>query len=413
MKSVPYFVWAALAVVDGAALAYFAVSFDWSLEGPNVGPTPLGGIVQMVATGIVIALKVLAAIFVAAVGYAIVKDVRGNWRPSRLAAALLTPVFLLALALVGFEAAMELKDALARPALRLADRLVVFDRLAEGHVPGQSLGAHLALSCLAIYLAEKYLLRWWNLRWPVSLGALAIVAFPAWVALEGERDQREWVGAQQWRAMGESKTWVEALAACKALGPEWRLARRFELSLYLATSPEAARVRRGWAWTPTESELGRNVVVVALEPRRAGYWRPNLIPWRDRSLCELDATAHRSRVVTDWFSALRPHFCEAPDDYEGLHVSSVQFIAEIRGSVGGGPERKWITQETGAAAICIMPTQPEIPQLRHRRYPKEEDFVDPEVFLARMRTLCNPRALGSDPTGCAAFGAEPQQGIAR
>ncbi len=161
---------------------------------------------------------------------------------------------------------------------------------------------------------------------------------------------------------------------------------------------------------PKRSRAG---VVVALEPLRGGYWRPNLIPWRDRSLCELDATANRSRVVSDWFSALRPHFCGAPADYEGLHVSSVQFIAQIRGSVGGGPERKWITQETTAAAICIMPTQPEIPQLRHRKYPKEEEFTDPEAFLARMRTLCNPRALGSDPTGCAAFGGEPQPAIAR
>jgi hypothetical protein len=405
--------WAALAVVDAIALACVASRFDWGFEGPRVGETPAGWIIQLAIGAIVIALKALAATFVAAVAYAIVMDVRGNWRPPRLAAALLTPAFLLSLALIAWEATRELQEALAVPAMQLTDRLAVFDRLAEAHAPGQSLGAYIALLCLAAYLAEKYLLRWWNLRWPISLAALAIAAWPAWLALRGEADQRAWVAAQQWRAVAENTTWLEALAACQALGPEWRLPRRFELSLYLATAPEALRGWRGSAWTPTQSELGHAAVVVALEPRRGGYWRSNLQPWRDRSLCEHDAGGNNARVVTDWFSDLRPHFCGATSDYEGLHASTVQLIAEIRGSVVGGPEPKWITRETAARAICVKPAQSEIAPLRHRRYPKEEDFRDPESFLARMRSVCNPRAPGSDAAACAAFGAEPQGAIAR
>ncbi len=405
-------IWATLAVVDAVALVYVAASFDWSFETAKVGPTPAGWIVQIVVTALTIGLKLLVAAAIAAVGFAIVMDVRGTWRPSRWLAALMTPLFLAVLALVAFELAGEIRPALDAPAMQLSDRLVVFDRLAVARTPGQSLGAFLAVLVLATYLAEKYLLRWWNLRWPVSLLGLAIALLPAWLAHHGEHEQREWVAAQQWHPVAERKTWLDALSACSALGPEWRLPRKLELALYVAESPEAIRSWHGAAWTLVESEMGRNAVVVELEPRRAGYWRSNIVPWRDRSLCELDANAS-ARAASDWFTALRPRLCEAPADHEGMHASTVQLIASIRGSIVGGPEPKLITQPTEAAAICVKTAPPEIPELRHRRYPKEREFRDAESFLAQMRDACNPRAPGADAAACAAFAAEAPAAIAR
>jgi hypothetical protein len=265
---------------------------------------------------------------------------------------------------------------------------------------------------LATYLAEKYLLRWWNLRWPVSLLALAIALLPAWLAHHGEHEQREWVAAQQWNAVAERKTWLDALAACNALGPEWRLPRKLELALYIAQAPEAIRGWHGAAWTSIESEMGRNVVVVELEARRGGRWRSNIVPWRDRSLCEVDTYAS-ARSADDWFTALRPKLCEGSADYEGMHASTAQLIASIRGSIVGGPEPKLITQPTEAVAICVKTASYEIPELRHRRYPKEREFRNAESFLAQMQSTCNPRAPGSDAAACAAFAAEAPAAVAR
>jgi hypothetical protein len=405
--------WSALAIADALALAYVATHFDWGLEPPTVGPAPAGWIIQIVAVAVIWTLKALAAAFIAAVGYAIVQDLRGSWLPSRVAAVFVTPVFLAVLGVATLLVTKELRGALDVPAMRFADRLVVFDRLAQGHGGGMSIGGHVVFVCAAIYLGEKYLLRWWRLRWPISVLAIAILAWPAWFAYEGEARQREWVASQQWKPLAERSTWLEALRACSALGPEWRLPRRFELSLYLASEPEQIRGWRGTAWTPVESEWGRNAVVVELAPRRSGSWRSNYVPWRDRSLCELDPLGQSARVVHDWFSETRPALCSAGADYEGLHVSTVQFIAEIRGSVVGGPEVKYLTRETEAATICIKPASPELPRLRHRVYPKEQEYLDAELFIAKMKSVCNPRAAESDAAACTAFGSEAVQAIAR
>src|SRR5260221_14091276 len=116
----------------------------------------------------------------------------------------------------------------------LPDRLVVFDQLAAQRSGAESIGARLAWLALAAYLAEKHLLRWWNLRWPVSIAAIAIVAWPAWIALRGEQQQDAWVADQQWKTLAERATWRHAVSDCHALGSGWRLARRHELALYIA-----------------------------------------------------------------------------------------------------------------------------------------------------------------------------------
>ena len=404
----------ALAIVDTIILAYVAASVPWGLETPSVGSSPLGDLIKWVAIAVTLAAKVFTAGLMFAVGYAIVRDLRGPWKPSWVSGLLLVLPFLAGLTLLGYLAVIELRDAFFRPAFQLADRLVIFDRLAEAHGPGQSLGAYLAVLVLGAYLIEKYMLRWFNVRHHVvGLVGLAFIAYPVYLAWNGERAQREALAAQQWHAVAEKKTWLESLDACKVLGPGWRLPRKLELTLYAASAPEAIRGWKGVAWTSIASELGRTVVTVELEPRRKGVWRSNYVPWRDRSLCETDAYQSRRNSANDWFTALLPHFCEGPADYEGLHVSTVQLTTHITGSVVGGPETKLITVQTEAAAICTKAPATELPDLRHRRYPKEKEFRDSESFLAFMRESCNPRALGSDAGACATFGGDAPTPVAK
>src|SRR5258708_6995831 len=241
--------WMALAILATMILAYVAASIPWGSAAPSVGSSPLGELLQAVAVVVAISAKVFTAGLMLAVGYAIVQDLRGPWKPSRASALLLALPFLAGMTLLGYLAAAELRDAFAQPAFQLADRLVVFDRLAEAHAPGQSLGAYLAVLVLAASLIEKYLLRWFNIRHVVGLVGLAFIAYPVHVAWDGERAQREALAAQQWHPIGEKKTWLEALDACKALGPGWRLPRKLELTLYAASAPEAIRDWKGVART--------------------------------------------------------------------------------------------------------------------------------------------------------------------
>ncbi len=400
------YLWAGLAVVDLVALAYVVATFDWGFDGPTVGATPAGWIVQYAIWAVVLLVKLTLAAAVVATGYAIAMEFRGAWQPRRWVAALTTLAFLAVLGLVAFDAFVVLYDSgVLKPALRLGDRLEVFEALAKRHRPGQSIGAYLAFLVLAAYLAEKYLLRWWRLRWPVPLAALVIVGAPAAIAYRGEAEQRDWVAAQQWKAVAEKQTWLEALAACRGLGPGWRLPRRFELKLHVASQPGAIGAWKGPAWTPTTAESGRNAVVVEFAPRRGGVWRANMIPWRDLSPCEIDGSGASAseRIVHDWFTRYRERLCEVPVSFPGLYPSTVQFIAQVRGRVVGGPEPKYITAETQAATICIKPTR-ELPVLGGRRHPKEKEYSEPEAFLADMRAACDPpRQAGSDPAACAAF----------
>ena len=77
---------------------------------------------------------------------------------------------------------------------------------------------------------------------------------PLFVAWRGESRQRDWLEAQQWRSIGDGKTWLQALQACNALGPGWRLPRPHELPIYVASEPEALHGARGKLWTSVTSE---------------------------------------------------------------------------------------------------------------------------------------------------------------
>lgn len=401
-KATRHLAWAALAALDALVLAYLITRFPWGRNMPSTGSSMFGELLVILAYAVDIFVNLVAAAFVVAVGYAIAREIRGPWRPRWWVALLATLPLLAALGVAGFMAYRDFAEALRPQAMVLPDRLVVFDRLAEQRSGSESIGARLAWLALAAYLAEKYLLRWWNLRWPVSIAALAIIAWPAWIAVRGEGAQDTWVAAQQWKAAAEKATWLQGVSGCRALGAGWRLPRRNELALYLANTPEPYRKWSGNAWTMTATELGANAVVIELAPRHSGSWRSNYTPWRDRSLCEIDALASPPR---DSFAELRPRFCDRSVSAEGLFVSTVQPIARISGTRETLSGREYITAQTEAAAICINPASPELPRYRRRIYPKEEEFGDPDAFLARMKTVCNPRIGGSDAAACTTFGA--------
>ena len=393
--------WVALAALDALILAFVITQFPWGYNTVVSGSSIFGELLVYLARAADILVNLAAGSFVLAVGYAIARDMRPGWRPSWWVALLASLPLLAALAIAGFIAWREYGEALRAQALVLPDRLVVFDRLASQRPGAGSIGAQLAWIGLAAYLAEKYMLRWWGLYWPFSVVALAIFGWPAWMALEGERAQDAWVAGQQWKAVGEGKTWLQASADCRALGAGWRLPRRNELALYLANVPEPTRKWKGNAWTMTTSSLGAHAVVIELAPRHSGTWRSNYVPWRDRSVCEIDGLASRP---PDWFANLRPHLCDRSVSVEGLFVSTVQPIARISGTRETLLGREYIVAQTQAAAICIKPSADELPRYRRRIYPKEEEFAEPEDYVARVKQACALGIVGADPASCKAFG---------
>ena len=398
--------WRALAALDALLLAYCASRFGWAdFDTPRVGDTPAGWIIQLALVAIVVLVKSIAAAFVAAVAYAIYREVRGPWRAPRLAAALLTPLFIVVLALLAWLAYSAAASSLTPAATAFVDRFVMFDRLAAAQRPGESIGAYLVAIALAVYLAEKYLLRWWNLRWPISIAALAILSWPAWTVMRGEEEQRDWRARQEWRVVQANLPWLDAMAACAALGDGWRLPRRTELALYASAADDAAPATRGTAWTLTAAEYGRSAVVVDLAPKRGGTWRSNSQPWRDRSPCENNATqAPGAADPRDWFASLRTPLCESNARSPSLYTSGLKLLAEMRGTIVGGPKPQLITRPAQAAAICIRPARPEarIP-IRGRGYPHETEFTDPAAFVAAIEQWCPPQANVGDAVSCAAF----------
>jgi hypothetical protein len=403
--------WSVLAAVDAVALIWVASKVDWAdFESVRVGETPAGWMIVAAVYAMTIAFKLIAAVFVASVAYAIVREFTGNWKPGRITRVFVSLVLAAILGMAAYLALVALRPILAGVDSAFLDRLIAFDRLTkESPVKGETLGAYLAALAVTAYLAEKYFFRWWGHHWLVSVAALAILAWPVWAVYQGESHQREWVGSQQWSPVAGEKMWIEALAACNALGPGWRLPARSELSMYVSTRPEPIAGWKGVAWTLTSSEYGRSAVVVTLAPHQSGMWRSNAMPLRDRSVCEVDASPGRanSPVVSDWFSERRNSMCASTQHSPELYPAGLQLLAKVLGSVVGGPETNLITIQSQAWAVCMKTNDVETSlPMRGRGYPQEKDFRDPVAFLASMRELCQPRAPGSDAVACTAFAGD-------
>jgi hypothetical protein len=393
--------WRVLAVVDALALAYVVYNAPWGMLNTAQVHGEYAWLARAFTIAIDLAWNGIAAAFVVAVGYGIAGDIRGEWRPSRVMGALASMPLLVCTTLAVWAAYHDAGPIFA--VMTLPDRATVFDALAQTNASGESIGARIAWVAAAAYLGEKYLLRWWNLRWPVSIIALAMIAWPALAACDGESRQRDWLEAQQWRSIGDGKTWVQALQACSALGPGWRLPRPHELPLYVASEPEALHGARGRLWTSVTSDLGRAAVVVELQPRLKGFWRSSETPHRDRSTCELDANRN---TPLDWFAKLRPRLCESGFLAESMFVTTEQLIAYVRGTRATPAGTEYIAAETTAGTVCVNPKGEELRKAGRRTFARQEEFTDAEAFLARMRAVCNPRQPGADTAACAAFGRQ-------
>lgn len=411
MNNASRYFWAALAAVDAVGLAWIATKVDWAdFDTLRVGESAGGWILVAGVYAMDLAFKLIAAVFVASVAYAIVREFKGGWTPGRATRVFVSLVLATILGIALYLALAALRPIIAGAEGAFIDRLLVFDRLAQGApLRGETIGAYLAALCVTVYLAEKYFFRWWGRHWPISVAAIAILAWPAWAIYQGEQHEREWVGSQQWSPVVGEKMWLEALTACNAMGPGWRLPSRSELSMYVATRPDPILGWKGAAWTQTASEFGRSAVVVELAPHQSGMWRSNTMPWRDRSVCEGDASPGRanSPALQDWFGELRPSVCQSTEHSPGLYPAGLRPLAKVLGSVVGGTEPNLITIQSQAWAVCVKPADMEsvLPQ-RGRAYPQEKDYTDPVAFLAYMREICNPRAPGSDAVACTAFGGE-------
>lgn len=115
------------------------------------------------------------------------------------------------------------------------DRLTMFDALAgtvdstgvdlfgTKYYAGESIGRFLIILLGAGYLAEKYLLQTWRVRWPVPILPLVALGWVGWIVNDGERRLRDFVTQYEWRPITPQVPWLDALAECESLGDGWRL----------------------------------------------------------------------------------------------------------------------------------------------------------------------------------------------
>jgi hypothetical protein len=402
-------VWIGLAVGDALLVAYLAARYGWwSFEPPRNVESPGAIILVPIFLAIIAAKTVFFAAFFAAVGGAIGADLVGR-RPARWLAALATPVLLGALAGATYESVRLAREVVARPPGPLADRLTVFvsltqepgrdsmDLLGLGAYQAGSIGAYLVILAGAAYLAEKYLLWWCRIRWPVPLLLFAAPLVLVAAVVQGERGQRAYVAAQEWRPAAERQPWLHAVGVCEALGPDWRLPRRTELALYVASRPPAIETWREAVWTSASADRGAWAVAVDVSPRRSGFWRRESDWWRDESPCEGSTRRHEPR---DWFTALRPRVCALAPDSPDLHTSGKRILATRRGTR---------VELSEGATICVRPAPANPgPPLRGRRYEQEREFTKAADYRAFMREQCAGWGVpGWEPAACFAFATEP------
>ncbi len=312
----------ALAVADAVLLAYLFLLYGWfSFDFNESSSSPAGFLVIVMQWIVVIVERAFFAAFFAVIGAGIWRELAKRERP-RWAAMLGTPVLLIALIGIGLIWWYTVYMIVARPPGFINDRLSMFDALAgtvdstgvdlfgTKNYAGESTGRFLIILLGAAYLAEKYLLQLWRVRWPVPILPLVAVGWVGWIVNDGERRLRDFVAQYQWRPVAPQVPWLDAAVACESLGDTWRLPRREELARYLATYPPEVQAWQGAAWTNTIADGGDWAVAVNLAPRKSGRWNKGSEPTRDESLCE---SRTQPGYATDWFVALRPEVCARTD----------------------------------------------------------------------------------------------------
>ena len=401
---IPRVLFGALAIADAVLLLYLFATYDWFHYGINESSisSPAGFIVIWVLWAFLAAERVFFAAYFAVVGAGIWKELTRREMTRRLA-VLTTPVLVVALIGIGVAASWSIYEIAAKPPGFINDRLTMFDALAEtvddegidllgtGKYAGGSLGRFLIILLGAAYLAEKYLLQAWSVRWPVPILALVALGWIGWIVHDGERRNRDFVTAREWRPVAEQLPWLEAVSACENLGADWRLPRREELARYLASYPPEIAAWKGAAWTSTSADGGEWSVAVDLQPRFTGRWNKGSEPTRDESLCELRT---QPGYATDWFVALRPDVCARTTHSPYLFTPGLKLAVLQGGNVS-------VTQPP-QAAICVRGEPTRFPVRDRRGFREEQDFARAADFRAAMAKQC-----GADPasnrTACFAF----------
>jgi hypothetical protein len=207
----------------------------------------------------------------------------------------------------------------------------------------------------------------------------------------GEREQRAFVAAQEWRALQGPRAWLDAIDGCRALGPGWRLPSRQELSLYLATRPQDGRAGP-FAWTASVAD-GGYAIGVDLQPRKAGGSDKGSELPRDESPCEI---REQPDDPSDWFAALRPRVCAIAGAAPDLYTAGLKLLAEKRAPGAA------LTQ---AESICINPLRPVRLAFRGREFPQERSFSERAEFSAFMAEECRQQP-DRNRVACFAFASE-------
>lgn len=212
LRLVARILWGSLAAADAALLLFFAWHYGWrEFDLPNASG-PAGGLPQLLVGGVLLVEKAFVATVIALVGAGIIREFTGRRARSLTAAATSVALgcALAGVALLFVTTAWPILDGRGSD---LLDRITAFDLLAErphraelsglaGYRQG-SVAGHLAALLGAGYLAEKYLVQAWRVRWPVPVLGIAAVAWIVTAVLGGEQAQREWVAGQQWHPLAE------------------------------------------------------------------------------------------------------------------------------------------------------------------------------------------------------------------
>jgi hypothetical protein len=391
-------------VLDAVLLLYLALTCDWTaldVRGNVESPAAMLAVPLLWAAALGIKLF-FAALFLA-VGLGIVRTVRTPRVPPR-AVATVTATLVLVMALLAIAVAfVHAMHVVTVPRDALIDRLTLFDALTRKAAPldalpearhwlDGSIGAFVVLLLGAAYLAEKYLLAWWSVRWPVPLLPLLALGVVVSIAAAGEQREREVAAAQRWHPVANAVSWIDAVAACEQLGPGWRLPRREELALHLALDPVPAGAS-GAAWTSSVAGHAAHGIAVALQPHTGGRaHRGNALP-RDASPCEARSPTDDGQ---DWFSRLLPLVCRHASRSPSLYTSQATPTVLWRGNVS--------VEQSSAGAACILPGDPRVPAFgrRRRAFADLHDFDTVAEVHAHFSARCRMDPL-EDRAACFVF----------
>ena len=383
----------ALAAVDLILAGYLALLYDWFTVETHVNHDNVGAVIAIpIAWAFMAAEKFFFAMFFAGIFALIYRELTGRSKNKNWATRLSSLIFVVALLGIGTVWIYGAARVLYGPPGFLIDRLLAFDSFTEStndffdlfgtqaYLSG-SVGRYLILLLGAAYLAEKYLMAGWNVRWPIPILPIAAVAWVLFTIHDGETRLKAWVAAQQWAPVNDQLPWLDAVGACEQMGDGWRLPHREELARYFSMQPPPT-TGDSYAWTSTMTDGGLWAIGVDRKPRRSGRWNKGSELTRDESLCELRDARGYGYASGDWFTAYRQQVCDKTTMSAYLYTPGLKPVLLQNSNVA--------QQYPAASAICIKPSgENKIPNRARRGYDNENDYTRVRDFKAAMKAQCD------------------------